>query len=103
MFLLVAYNYYKAHMPNSKNSETVFEDSVNTIYIVCLIVIYYLSGCAVYLSNNIRMYFLPSKMTDPNPPSGINRPSVQGCDPNRPETCPHPGSLPLQWLYSYGF
>ena len=102
LFLLVSYNFYKAHAPNSGYSKDIFGDSANIIYIVFGIGIYYLSSWAVYLSNTIRTSFLPSKMTDPPPPTGINRPSVQGCDPNKPESCPHPGSLPLQWLYSYG-
>lgn len=100
IFILVAYNLYLSQLTGTY-STNIFGETVNSLYLVLVIGIYYLSGWAIYISNNMRNHFLPSKMVDPNP-SNADAPIVQFCDPNKPETCPHPGSLPLSWLYSYG-
>ena len=102
IFGLFCYNYYVSHSSSVIYNDQSFKGAVNYFYIILIITIYLLSCWEVYISNDLMLHFLPSKLLDPTS-SAADKPSVQGCDPNKPETCPHPGALPLQWLYSFGY
>lgn len=106
VFGLTSYIFFGFNRPRTNNQGSKIHDTItgliNFIYLLCAGGIYYLSCWEIYISNNIMLHFLPSKLTDPSPPSGVNAPPVQMCDPNKPETCPTPGFLPLQWLYNFG-
>ena len=102
IFGIVCYNYYKY----KGSTSTIFATSVNYIYMLFIVAIYYLSCWQIYMSNNLMQYYKPSNLLDPHKRSysdgndaRMKLGEIQGCDPSKPETCPKPGYLPFQWLY----
>jgi len=100
------YDYYKSKKMTS-NSKSL-ENGINYVYMLFIIAIYYLSCWQIYISNSLMDHFKPSNLLDPRVKSTsgtftelrLALGEVQGCDPSKPETCPKPGYLPFQWLYS---